>query len=230
MERKVPFEIGEHYHLYSRGVEKRSVFMDSRDYDRFLLLLMICNGTESVKLSNLPKSQRGFPSLAGKSREMLTEIQAYSLMPNHFHILVRETTRGGISKFMLKLMTAYSMYFNTRYERSGPLFTRPFRSSHIDSDEYLKWVFAYITLNPLEIFQPDWKTCGVYDADGASRFMRNYKYSSFADYFAGARAESPIITRATAVETENFDSLIKTMFSAMPETQTGRDPDVATLI
>lgn len=116
-------------------------------------------------------------------------------MPNHIHLILHEHSDGGISKFMLKLMTAYSMYFNTKYERSGPLFTRPFRSRHVDSDEYFRWLFAYVSLNPLELHQHDWKRIGVQDVDGAAEFMGSYRYSSFPDYFGSERAESCIIQK-----------------------------------
>ena len=149
MERKTPFQQNEIYHIFSRGVEKRRIFMHDGDSDRFLLLLLACNSSKAVRLSDMPKISRGEPlrwlrERAGRE-ERATDILAYALMPNHIHLVAREKAPGGISKFMLKLMTAYSMYFNTKYERSGPLFTRPFRSKHVDSDEYFRWLFAYVS-------------------------------------------------------------------------------------
>lgn len=133
-------------------------------------------------------------------------------MPNHIHLIVREKLPGGISKFMLKLMTAYSMYFNTKYERSGPLFTRPFRSRHVDSDDYLRWLFSYVHLNSLELFQSDWKTQGLADNKGAAAFMCSYRYSSFSDYSDVPRAESRILEKKAlpfdADELKNFDDLL----------------------
>src|SRR5258708_2809355 len=98
MERKVPFLENEIYHIYSRGVEKRDIFMGVNDYERFLRLFLLANSTEPIKISNLPKGQRGFPSLTSEGNQTLVSILAYSLMPNHFHILIKEDKAGGISK------------------------------------------------------------------------------------------------------------------------------------
>lgn len=143
-----------------------------------------------------------------KETETLVDILAYALMPNHIHLLVREKKTGGISKFMHKLLTAYSMYFNTKYTRSGPLFTRPFRSKHIDSDEYFRWVFAYVLLNPLELLQSDWKERGIQDRNAASLHLQTYPYSSYADYFLNDRPESRILEK-DALPIEMHD--LKTM-------------------
>ena len=216
MERKVPFVENEYYHLFSRGVEQRDIFHDDQDRERFLALLLCCNSTKNVKISNLSKRQRGEPLLGlldkHDAADRIISVLAYALMPNHFHIVVRENSNGAISKFMLKLMTAYSMYFNTKYGRSGPLFTRPFRSRHVDSDEYFRWVFAYVTLNPLELHQTDWKRAGVKDLEAAQRFMKRYRYSSFSDYFFEERPEKKILDTSavpfSASEFQTMDSLL----------------------
>lgn len=120
------------------------------------------------------------------------DVLAYALMPNHFHLMVREKRDGGISTFMRKLMTSYSMYFNIKNERSGPLFTRPFRSQLVDSDAYLRWLFAYIHLNPLELSQPNWKRGGI-NKESARSFMRAYTFSSLHDFYWGKRIQSSIL-------------------------------------
>src|SRR3989344_9515860 len=100
--RKQSFDIDEFYHLYNRGTDKRTIFLDKQDYEHFLFLMYICNTFKSIELRNIGRNfDRG---------EGIVSIGAYCLMPNHFHILVREKIEGGISKYMLKLMTAYSMY------------------------------------------------------------------------------------------------------------------------
>ncbi|HWO07730.1 MAG TPA: transposase [Candidatus Paceibacterota bacterium] len=198
MERKIPFEKGECYHIYTRGVEKRTVFTSDADRDRFLALLFICNNVNGVNIHNLLKKYGGEPLqiLAQEDiEETLVDILAFAMMPNHIHLITHEKKPGGISKFMLKLMTAYSMYFNTKYDRSGPLFTRPFRSKHINSDEYFRWVFVYVHLNPIELFQSDWKEKGVLDPKGAATFLQSYAYGSFPDYFIGERAASRILAK-----------------------------------
>jgi len=123
MERKFSFSVDEFYHIYNRGVDKRLIFLDSFDHDRFLKLLYLCNGTKSVimksvqdlSLSDLYKIDVG---------DRLVSIGAYCLMPNHFHLLLKEIRPGGVSAFVMKICTAYSMYFNKKYERSGSLFIK----------------------------------------------------------------------------------------------------------
>ena len=186
----MPFTVGEFYHVYNRGVDKRKIFLTRGDWDRFRDSLYVHNTERAVKFRDLPEEILSF------DRDDITvDIVAYTLMPNHFHLLLREKKEGGISAFMGKLLTSYSMYFNTKYQRSGPLMCRPFRSRHIDSDEYLRWVFAYIHLNPLESLEPAWKENGLQNSQRASEHLRSYVHSSYQDYFHGYRKASRILSR-----------------------------------
>ena len=187
MERKIAFVPGEHYHVFSRGVEKRKIFQERRDYLRFLALLYILNQKEQFHLSNfLKRDKRKVDDVFEKKRDsQLVSILAYSLMPNHFHLLIRENEEGGISKFMGKLLTAYSMYFNIKNERSGPLFVRPFRSSHAENDTHFRHLFSYIHLNCLDLHQSSWKSAGIADRNSADRFLNQYRYSSYP-YFVNS--------------------------------------------
>jgi len=147
--RKQSLEIGEFYHLYNRGTDKRVIFLDNQDYHRFLFLMYICNTLKSIELRNIGENfDRG---------ETIIDIGAYCLMPNHFHILVHEKEEGGISKYMLKLMTSYSMYFNKKYKRTGKLYEGVFKSTHAGSDRYLKYLYSYIHLNPAKLIDKNWK-------------------------------------------------------------------------
>jgi putative transposase len=94
---------------------------------------------------------------------------------------------------MLKLSTGYSMYFNKRYERTGALYQGRFKSQHAFSDEYLKYLYSYIHLNPIKLIQSDWKEAGVRDIAAARRFLNEYHYSSLTDYL-NVREESVIIS------------------------------------
>jgi putative transposase len=123
----------------------------------------------------------------------LISVLGYCLMPNHFHLILYEHTEGGISKFMGKLLTAYSMYFNTKYERSGPLFTRPFRSEHIGDESQYMYIFSYVHLNPLSIIDKNWKETGVKNKKEAKKFLENYQWSSYQDFLGNNRPESKII-------------------------------------
>src|SRR3989344_7070503 len=128
------FVPGERYHIYNRGTEKRKIFLGSRDYDRFLTLLYMSNGTEAVRIDNLVRNEQGSTLLKKTLQvdrgETLVDIAAYCLMPNHFHLLLREKEEGGVSRFMQKMTTAYTMYFNKRYDRTGALLQGKFKSQH----------------------------------------------------------------------------------------------------
>src|SRR3989338_10084347 len=195
MYRKTPLAEREYYHIYSRGVEKRKVFMNSKDYQRFLALLYIMNQNEPFKMENfLRDKQNNLKNIFNQKREKtLVSILAYCLMPNHFHLILYEHTEGGISKFMGKLLTAYSMYFNTKYERSGPLFTHPFRSEHISNESQFMYIFSYVHLNPISIIDKNWKENGVKNKEGAKEFLGKYQFSSYQDFLNRGRLESVII-------------------------------------
>jgi len=173
-QRKQPFAVGEYYHLYNRGTEKRKIFLDKKDHEYFLFLMYICNSEKSIKLRDIGNSfYRG---------ETIVDIGAYCLMPNHFHILVREKKEGGISKFMLKLMTGYSMYFNQKYERTGKLYEGVFKSKQIDQDNYLKYIYSYIHLNPAKLLDKNWKTNIKRDTVKLLKYVFSYSYSSLLEY------------------------------------------------
>src|SRR3989338_7198126 len=115
MYRKTPFVEKNYYHVYSRGVEKRKIFMNTRDYERFMVLLYAMNQDAPFVIGNfLRDKQKSLKDIFTEKREKtLVSILGYCLMPNHFHLILNEHTEGGISKFMGKFLTAYSMYFNT---------------------------------------------------------------------------------------------------------------------
>src|SRR3989344_5942831 len=147
--RKQSFVAGEYYHLYNRGTEKRIIFLDEKDYERFLFLMYICNSIKSIILRDVDENfERG---------ETIVDIGAYCLMPNHFHILAYEKMEGGISQYMRKLLTAYSMYFNKKYKRTGKLYSGVFKSIHANSDRYLKYLYSYIHLNPAKLINKNWR-------------------------------------------------------------------------
>jgi putative transposase len=195
MYRKTPFAEKEHYHIYSRGVEKRKIFLSEKDYVRFVALLYIMNQDISFRMDNFLQAHKNNLVEIFKERrqKQLVSILSYCLMPNHFHLILYEHTKDGISKFMAKLLTAYSMYFNKKYERSGPLFTRPFRSEHISNEPQYMYIFSYIHLNPISIIDKNWKENGVKNKSEVGKFLQSYKYSSYFDFLEKDRLESNIV-------------------------------------
>jgi len=192
MTRNLIFAPEEFYHIYNRGTEKRSIFNRHRDYERFIALLYLANGDRAI---DTKRQGRTLSELLTQDRgERLVDLCAYCLMPNHFHLIIRERQDGGISKFMQKLSTGYTMYFNKIYDRNGVLFQGKFKSTHIDNDRYLNYLIAYLHLNPIKIFDPEWKDNGIKDKQQAEKFLDNYMYSSFIDYSGHDRTEKKIIS------------------------------------
>lgn len=191
MERKHVISEGEYYHLYNRGVEKRNIFITQEDRNRFKRLLYIANGTEpfvfrDIERKELKDIDRGEPLVA---------IAAWVLMPNHFHILVKEITEGGTAAFMEKLCTGYSSYFNKRHDRVGPLFQGRYKSQHVAEDTHLKYLFAYIHLNPLKLLDPTWKERRNINVTKAKKYISAYKHSSYLSYIDASREENILLSR-----------------------------------
>jgi putative transposase len=181
MERKVSFVDGEFYHLYNRGVDKRTIFSSASDYRRFLVLLYLANSTQDTRISNVLRTTT-YEDVFNLDRDKpLVAIGAFCLMPNHFHILATPLIENGISQFMLKLQTGYSMYFNTKNDRSGSLFQGPFRSTHADNDRYLHYLYSYIHLNPAKLRDPQWRE-RVGSKPELVKFVESYPYSSYSAY------------------------------------------------
>ena len=161
--RRVPFQSDEWFHCYNRGIDRRTVFESENDSNRFLKLLYLANSRENVRLDDLSDD---IDTIVGRPRaDSLVSIGAYCLMPNHYHLLLKEISGSGISRFMQKLGTAYTMYFNIRHGRTGNLFIKPFRSRHVGEDRYFQRVVNYIHLNPAELFESGWKKGSVRNMD-----------------------------------------------------------------
>lgn len=193
MEREEPFLAGEYFHVYNRGVDKRKIFFVENDYKYFMLLLRLINTDEYFRIGDLIRSRRSnnqsldslYEEIDPKSS--LVDIVAFSLMPNHFHLIVRGKKDVSISKFMAKFSTAFAMYMNIKYDRTGPLMCRPFRAKHVGSDEYFKWLVSYIHLNPVELIGESNVT--------KAKFLKEYLYSSYYDYYIDTRLETSILQK-----------------------------------
>lgn len=146
--RKVPFATGEFFHVYNRGVDKRNIFSNAYDTERFRQALAEFNTADPIG----SMYENAFRQLGGRtpkltSEEKLVSITAYCLNPNHYHVLLKQLLDGGISEFMKRLGGGYTGYFNNRHERSGTLFQGKFKAVHIESNEQLLHTSAYVNLN-----------------------------------------------------------------------------------
>jgi putative transposase len=177
--RGVTLTEGEFYHVYNRGVDKRKIFTSPVEYRRFLRYLYVLNDAKRVRLTytfHTPQIDEAKP------RQCLVAIGAFCLMPNHFHLYATPLVESGLSKFMHRLQTAYTMYFNQRHERTGALLQGTFKANHVEREEYAKYLFSYIHLNPAKIVDPNWKEFDTRDFNKVREYIRDYPYSSLGEY------------------------------------------------
>lgn len=193
MERNLEFSIGEYYHIYSRGVDKQEIFSEGGDYFRFIKLLYLLNNSSPIDVGDKIKELSFRDLFFARRGKSLVSIGAYCLMPNHFHLLLKETTEGGISNFLRKILTSHSMFFNKKQERIGPLFQSRFKAKHIDNDDYFRYLFAYIHLNPIKLFKEDWRENGVGEMEPAKKFLDSYVFSSYLDYTKKERVQKNLL-------------------------------------
>lgn len=142
------FQTNFYYHIYNRGVDKRKIFADSQDYRRFIKSLNELNCLSVVGSLWLSDHKRFRDNLETPSvSNPAVEVLAYCLLPNHFHLLVKNLDEGNLSVYLHKLTMGYTKYFNYRYDRVGSLFQGKFKSVEIKSEQTLEYISAYINGN-----------------------------------------------------------------------------------
>lgn len=166
------------YHIYNRGVEKRKIFLDEQDYKVFLsyLKIYLTNKDDLIieikrreDLSDDKKNDKILKLMILKNYLNKIELLSYVLMPNHFHLEIRQKNINDMENFMRSLITKYSKYFNKRYDRVGPLFQGRYNAVLITNERYLLHLGRYIHLNPQEIITNE-------------RILSSYPWSSYPAY------------------------------------------------
>jgi putative transposase len=167
------------YHVYNRGVLKQKLFLDKKDYVRFLFTLMAGQGEIfTTKISRSLGKYRVLDItnfLNKNSSELLknkyVKVINFCIMPNHYHITLQEVQEGGLSKYMHRLAGSYSKYFNKKYNTNGHVFQGPYKYKPVLTDEKLLYLSAYIHKNPREL-------------RSSTKKYNDYQWSSYADYIA----------------------------------------------
>jgi len=154
-----------YYHIYNRGVDKRIIFSEKTDYKKFLAYLKFYLTPFNLQGQTLKAS----PSRVLKNYAKNINLLAYCLMPNHFHLLIHQTNSLSIASFMQSLCTKFSIYFNRKSGRSGPLFQGRYKAVEVTSEEQLIYLTKYIHRNPLDILP-------------SRTDLEGYKYSSYGNY------------------------------------------------
>lgn len=174
--------LNEYYHILNRGNNKQPIFKDEKDWVRFLFLILYLQS--SVNLRNISRQVHYFiknekfkvsdNTLKEIVNNRSVELVVFILMPNHFHLILKELVEGGISKYMQRILNSHTKYFNSKNEISGHLFQGSFKAIHIEDDAQLIYLSAYIHNNIKEL--GNW-----------SRKDELFPYSSFKDYLGKNR-------------------------------------------
>ena len=163
-----------YYHVFNRGVEKRDIFLEEDDYLTFIYYL-------SAYLQPIEKVAEKYPDtpvrLYGKNLADEIELIAYCLMPNRFHLLLKQRTKDGVSKLLKQLTNAYTLYFNQKNQRVGSLMQGPFRAAPVIEDPLFIHLVRYIHLNPV--------------ASGLTKDLNAHRWSSYHHYL-GNEADLPV--------------------------------------
>lgn len=195
--RKEKFVIDNYYHIYNRGNRKAEIVRTTADKWRFMQALRFFNDSHSsthilrqISLAE-PGSARlqkaesvfetGWPR-EWPEREPLVKILCYSLIPNHFHLLLKEIRQDGIGKFMHKLGTGYTNFFNLKYHEVGRIFQGPYKAKLVSEENYLKYLAVYIqVINVLELYPGGFEQA-LKNFDEAIKLLDEYPFSSHPDY------------------------------------------------
>lgn len=154
------FQNHRYYHCFNRGVDKRDIFLEDKDYLRFLNSVELCNDPSTIRTTNSAK----------KTGQKFVEIVNFCLMSNHFHFTLKQVSPNGVSIFLHRLSTSYTKYFNKKNKRTGRLFEYVYKAVEIVSDEQLLHLSRYIHLNPY--------------VAGLIKEPEDYRWSSLKDYLS----------------------------------------------
>ncbi len=187
MQRKETFFPGEYYHVYSRIILSLPEFDDFENAQKLANCFLLANSTESTKafdyLRVYNKATLARSAEIAWNGDKLVDVIAYAIMPDHYHLLLKELREGGISEFLQKCNTSISKYVNIKKGRKGPLFDGPFKAKHIDSNQYLLHLSLYIHLNPLDFLDSkDWRTGNLKNWNQKKRELLKYPWSSLKSF------------------------------------------------
>lgn len=164
------------YHVYNRGVEKRIIFLDRNDYERFLEIITYYLYSPTISYSQFldlsSETKKGYLDSIRKKKRV--QVLCYTLMPNHFHLLLKQEINGGISQFLADISNSYTKYFNLKRSRVGSLLQGTFKATVIENGESFLQVSRYIHLNPYTSGKVNWR-----------KKLETYPYSSYRSWIKG---------------------------------------------
>lgn len=196
--RTVPLITENIYHICNRSTEGIPIFESVDNAQHFLRVLNMFNTTG--------EGLRGFVRHPRKQERStsLVEVYAMVLMPNHFHLLVKQIAEAGISKWMHRCCSSFSHSFNLTKNRKGTLFMGKFQAVPVLEDEQLFHLFVYIHANPLDLLFPQWREGGIKDWQAAKKFLKDYQFSSLGLYASGFEVAEGVKALVNAASFKKF--------------------------
>ncbi len=188
-------ETGGYYHVYNRGVDKRNIFEDEIDFQRFYHSMYLFNDKNYSNPGNQPYFNETLLAAHDRiqdERDPLVSVVSYCLLDNHFHFFLKQVQDGGIAKFLQKLGAGYTKYFNRKQDRTGSLFETTYKRVAINDDLQFMHLSRYIHLNSLNDKIFNWRQGLIDDWDTASRELEDFRWSSH-NTFLGKEQELPVI-------------------------------------
>lgn len=187
MFRKEKFIQEEYYHIYNRTLFKRPEFTNYKNSKRLKQAFLLANSTHSSRAFQFLRDNKNAAikdavEISGRG-ERLVDVLCYTIMPNHYHLLLKERQEKGISNFIHKCNISVAKYINIKNNRSGPLFESLFKSKHITTNDYLLHLSLYIHLNPLDfLIGKQWRKHRIRNWDKIKNKLINYPYSSLKNF------------------------------------------------
>lgn len=183
--RALVFATEETYHVFNRGVERRILFTSKREHERFVEVLRY------YRFSPVPMRYSDFRVLPDPARQNIwrvladrgnvdVEIFVYCLMPNHFHLVLRQRHERGIRRFLSNISNSYAKYFNAKHRRVGPLFQGAFKAVHIETEEQFLHITRYVHINPVTAFMIHENGVDTYPWSSLSEYVEKIP-SGFCD-------------------------------------------------
>ena len=145
--RKIKFAKGEYYHIFNRGVDKRVIFSEEADFQRFFQSMTVFNAVQPIGSIREDAARKANSINLVSGDDKLVNFVCYCLNPNHYHFILEQLDEKGIEKFMHRMGVGYTKYFNQKHNRNGSLLQGTFQAIHIDSNDYLLHLSAYVNLN-----------------------------------------------------------------------------------
>ena len=171
--------VGGIYHICNRGIRKEKIFQDEADYHRFVINLYRLNNKEgSLRINSYRDTVDSFPE-----QEKIVEILKWSLLPNHYHLVLYEKIDGGVLEFVKRLGNAFTKYINIKKDSSGYVFQNSAKIIPINTDKHFLHIPFYVDLNPVDLKFHGWKENKKNQSENIFNFLNNYKWSSFKDYY-----------------------------------------------